>query len=327
MKAPPRRPILVTGMPRSGTSWTGRMLEFSGRVVYVNEPMNPQHPPGHSPGVLAADVQHQFQYIADGIDAEFRSAFADSARLRYRPIAELRRNHAPYDLARLVKYAVAFGAGRRAGRRAMFDDPYAVLSTAWFARRLDADVVVLIREPAGVVSSWLRFGWDMDFAELLGQARLMSDHLEPFRAEMESQRAGDSDALTRVALLWKVIHSVVESMRLQTPGIRVVRHEDLAADPVGRFSQLYADLGLPLTDRATESIVRATSGGADRQRPLSWSFAGGLPSRTGFQRQDSRRAASAWRSRLSPEQVQRIVDLTADVRDQYYPRATEPPAG
>lgn len=297
------------------------MLEFSGRVVYVNEPLNPRHPPGRSPGVLAAAVDAQFQYIADGIDTTFLPAFRDCARLRYRPIAELRRNHAPYDVARMVKYAVAFGVGRFRGRRAMFDDPYAVLSTSWFARRLDADVVVLVREPAGVVSSWLRFGWDMTFAELLRQPQLMRDYLDPFRAEMQKSDAA-ADALDRIALLWKVIYSVVGAARRDTPGIRVVRHEDLAADPIGAFSQLYADLDLPMTDRAAESIRRATSGGGDGGAPLSWSFAGGLPSRSGYQRQDSRQAAASWRSRLSPEQVERTLAITAPVRAGLYPNAS-----
>lgn len=319
MRDAPPRPLLVTGMPRSGTSWTGRMLEFSGRVVYVNEPMNPGHPPGRSPGVLAADVEHQFQYIADGLDATFLPAFQDTARLRYRPVAELRRNSGPYDVARMVKYAMAFGLGRRLGRRAMFDDPYAVLCTAWFAQRLGADVVVLIREPAAVVSSWLRFGWDMNFDELLHQPQLMADHLEPFREDLEHSR--DSDALGRVALLWKVLYSVVQAMGAVTPQIRVIRHEDLAADPLRGFGQLYAELGLPLTDEGARSITRATSGGDDGGRPLSWSFAGGLPSRTGFQRQDSRRAATSWRSRLSAEQMTRIRSITAPVRDSYYPTA------
>lgn len=319
MARPTRRPILVTGMPRSGTSWTGRMLEFSGRVVYVNEPLNPRHPPGHSPGVLAAEVEHQFQYIADGVDTTFLPAFRNTARLRYRAVAELQRNVAPYDVARMIKYSAAFGLGRARRRRALIDDPYAVLSTAWFARRLDADVIVVIREPAAVVSSWLRFGWDMRFGELLGQPRLMSDHLEPFRAEMTTCEGTGSDSLVRVALLWKVLYSVVTGMSRETPEIRVVRHEDLAADPVAAFGQLYADLDLPMSGKAIVSIGRATSGGGDGGRALSWSLAGGLPSRTGFRRQDSQRAANAWRGRMSGEQVCRIEAITAAVRGTYYP--------
>jgi hypothetical protein len=34
-------PILVTGMPRTATSWVGKMLEAGGALVYVSEPLNP----------------------------------------------------------------------------------------------------------------------------------------------------------------------------------------------------------------------------------------------------------------------------------------------
>ena len=91
-------PLLVTGLPRTGTSWTGKMLEASGEVVYINEPMNPGHPPGHSPGVLNASVTHQFQYIAAGNDEGWRRAFSDTLALRYRFGAQLRRNRGAYDL-------------------------------------------------------------------------------------------------------------------------------------------------------------------------------------------------------------------------------------
>lgn len=39
------------------------MLAAGGELVYVNEPLNPQHPPGRCPGVLNAHVTHRFQYI------------------------------------------------------------------------------------------------------------------------------------------------------------------------------------------------------------------------------------------------------------------------
>jgi hypothetical protein len=89
-----RPPLLVTGMPRTATSWTGKMLEASGRFVYVNEPLNPRHPPGRSPGVLRATVSGAFQYVCADNEASWLPAFRDLARLRYHPLAEARANHA-----------------------------------------------------------------------------------------------------------------------------------------------------------------------------------------------------------------------------------------
>src|SRR5262252_7055049 len=76
---PARRGILVTGLPRSGTSWIGKMLQASGEVVYVNEPMNANHPP--RPGILNADVSHRYQYICADNDERWVPAFHDTLRL------------------------------------------------------------------------------------------------------------------------------------------------------------------------------------------------------------------------------------------------------
>ena len=75
--------VLVTGIPRAGTSWVGRMLDASGRYVYINEPMSPHHPPGGSPGVLRARVPHRFQYICAANEAEYLEPFRDTLALRY----------------------------------------------------------------------------------------------------------------------------------------------------------------------------------------------------------------------------------------------------
>jgi Sulfotransferase family len=159
-------PLLVTGMPRTATSWVGKMLEASGALVYVNEPLNPQHPPGRSPGVLRADVEHAFQYISEENERDWLPAFRDTVRLRFHPLAELRRNHRPYDVARTAKYATGFGLGRLRGRRALLDDPYAVFAAPWLARRVGCRVVVTVRDPVATVSSWQRLGWTPRLAEL-----------------------------------------------------------------------------------------------------------------------------------------------------------------
>src|SRR5690606_7459172 len=165
--APPGRPpLLVTGLPRSGTSWAGKMLAAGGGLVYVNEPLNPQHPPGRSPGVLNATVTHRFQYICADNEEPWLAAFADTIALRYRFLAELRCNRSPYDLARMAKYGTAFTLGRLLRRRALFDDPFALFSAAWFCERLGCRAVVLIRDPVAFVGSWRRLGWRVDVREL-----------------------------------------------------------------------------------------------------------------------------------------------------------------
>ncbi|WP_080045076.1 sulfotransferase [[Actinomadura] parvosata] len=293
-------PVLVTGLPRSGTSWVGRMLTAGGDLVYVNEPLNPQHPPGRCPGVLDAQVTHRFQYICDDNSAAWLPAFRDTVALRYRWLAELRTNHSPYDLARLLRYGTAFALGRLTGRRALLDDPFAVLSAGWFARRLGCRVIALVRDPVSFVASWQRLGWTVHFHELLGQPLLVRDYPEV----LELRRLATSqDRVSRAAALWRVTRSVLD----RTPGILVTSYEALAADPVPGFRALYAYAGLRWTPAAERRIVRACCRPSGRSGGgFAWS---GL-SRTAYRPMDSRQAITHGARGLSDQEAARVRAMT-----------------
>jgi len=322
-------PLLVTGMPRTATSWVGKMLEASGALVYVNEPLNPQHPPGRSPGVLRADVEHAFQYISEENERDWLPAFRDTVRLRFHPLAELRRNHRPYDVARTAKYAAGFGLGRLRGRRALLDDPYAVFAAPWLARRVGCRVVVTVRDPVATVSSWRRLGWTPRLAELLAQPALVRDRLERFVPELEAALSSNGDGVGPASLLWRVIYGTVAAYRSEIGGLEVVRHEDLSADPVPAFAALYDRLGLPFGPGAERAILAATSAGTGGGA-MRWSLSVGGVSKTAARRLDSRANLQVWRERLTPEEVARIREATADVAAEFgYPSGglgSDPPA-
>jgi hypothetical protein len=317
-------PVLVTGLPRSGTSWVGKMLELSGSVVYVNEPLNPSHPPGRSPGVLDAQVEHYFQYICSDNSDAWLPAFRRTAALRFGVRAELGRNRGPYDMARAARNLALFSAGRIRGRRALLDDPYAVLSVAWMADRLGAATVVLVRDPVAFVGSWRTLGWSVDPAELLAQPLLMRDHLEPFREELERLK-GSTDAVATACLLWRATYTVVHAVAADRPAIKVCRHEDLATHPVAGFRGLYDHAGLVWSPAVEQAVAAATTatpqrGPAKVDKGFRWSLRGGL-SRTAFRPMDSTAALSSYRARLSQAEIERVLELTSDVRPLYYDSA------
>ncbi|GLW07299.1 sulfotransferase family protein [Microtetraspora sp. NBRC 13810] len=299
----PRRPVLVTGLPRSGTSWAGKMLAAGGDLVYVNEPLNPQHPPGRSPGVLNATVTHRFQYICRDNEAAWLPAFADTVALRYRFLAELRRNRSPYDLARLARYGAAFTAGRLRGRRALLDDPFAVLSAGWFAERLGCRVVVLVRDPVSLAASWQRLGWTVYFHELLEQPLLLRDH-----PEVAETRAlvGSQDRLAKVAALWRLTSAITARLADRHPGVLVVRYEDLATAPLAAFRHLYTWAGLPWSARAERRIGLACTGGPPPAAPGGFAWTG--LSHTAFRPMDSRVALTP--PDLPPEDARRVRALS-----------------
>ena len=308
--------VLVTGIPRAGTSWVGRMLDASGEFVYINEPMSPHHPPGGSPGVLRAPVPHRFQYITEANEDAYLEPFRDTLALRYSYRAELAANRAAGDLMRMVHRSGAFLHGRLRGRSALLDDPFAVLSAEWFARRLGCRVVVVVRHPAAWISSRLKLGWRTDFGALLAQPLLLHDWLDGYRGAMEDL-TGTDDAVAEGALLWRMVHDVVHRVSARNPDIEVVRHEDLSTEPVDGFRALYAALRLPYTPDVERAVRAATSGGG-RDRRVAWTITKGGPSRTAFRPMDSRANATKYKTALSAAEIDRIWELTGDVAARFY---------
>ncbi|WP_248961688.1 sulfotransferase [Sphaerisporangium perillae] len=304
-------PILVTGLPRSGTSWAGKMLAAGGGAVYVNEPLNPQRPPGRSPGVLNATVGHRFQYICRDNEGPWLRAFADTVALRYRYAAELGRNRSPGDLARLLKNASAFTLGRLRDRRALLDDPFALFSAGWFAERLGCRVVLLVRDPVSLAASWRRLGWTVYFHELLEQPLLVRDHppVETLRPLVGSQ-----DRVAKTAALWAVAREVAQTLAERHPAVRLVGYEALAADPVTGYRDLYAWCGLPWTPVAARRVERActAAGSADASRRAGFAWTG--LSRTAYRPMDSRQALARARDGLTLEEITRVDALTRSHR-------------
>jgi hypothetical protein len=291
------------------------MLEASGQVIYVNEPLNPRHPPGRSPGVLNADITHRYQYICADNEAPWVTAFGDMLKLRYHLIAELRRNHAPYDVVLASKYLTDFTVGKLRRRRALIDDPFGVMSSGWFAERMGCKVVLSVRQPVSVVGSWRKLGWKALLDDVLGQPLLMRDMFAPYADEL--QKAQDSgDPVRRAALLWRVTYSALGDLNERQPGLlHIQRYEDLAENPEAGYRELYAVCGLDWTDDARKRIVWATSDHGQKQAERTWT---GILSRTAFKPMDSRAALGAYRDRLSEQEIELVHEITDDVAARFY---------
>ena len=311
------RPILATGMARSGGSWMARMLVDGGGAVHVNEPLNRLHPPGLSPGILRVPRPLSYQYIAAHNEAEFDPGYADMLGLRYHVASELRANPAPYDLAKAAKYFTTFTVGRLRGSVPVVDDPYAVFAARWLAERHGCQVVYLVRHPGGILSSLKRIGtrWRDNLPDIARQPELRAEYLEQFADDLDRITREPFDVVEHGCLLYRMIHSAIAQDSARCSDAIVVRYEDLACDPIPQFRELYRRLGLSFGARAEASISSATSPqNTRRQNP--WGRVG--LSRTAFQPMDSRANAWAWRHRLSAAEQEDVIERTADVASLFY---------
>lgn len=301
-------PVLVTGSHRSGTTWVGRMLCASGEAAYVHEPFNV----GLDAGWLVPPAPHWYQHVSAANEAEFAERVDRVFGLRYPVTGRALRPATPRRLARIGREAWRAAHHRRAGRRVLVKDPLALLSTEWLAARYGAVPVIMVRHPAAFVSSLLRMGWEFDFAEWAEQPLLMEGLLAPFADEIEQRRRQPGDIVEQGCVMWRAIHHVIDGYRQAHPDWHVLRHEDVAAEPMEHFTRLYAALGLHL-----DEVARATIH-AHSSAPVREVAAGDL----GTIARDSRAAISTWRGRLSSEQVDRVRRAVGEEADRFYEPST-----
>jgi hypothetical protein len=200
-----------------------------------------------------------------------------------------------------------FYNGLMRGQRLLLKDPFAVFSTPWFAKRLNCRVVVTVRHPAAFASSLKRLNWTFDFQNLLDQPLLMRAHLEPYREEMRSIQP--EDVIGQAALLWKLIYRSVHATGQLHPNFIIVRHEDLARDPVPGYRDLYKKLELEFTPRVEKVILNASSS----ENPAEASR-----KQVHTVKLDSRANIASWKKRMTSEETNRIRKMTEEVSPLYY---------
>jgi hypothetical protein len=279
-----------------------RILCAGGQAGFINEPFNL----AVSPGSIRVPVDHWYTYVARHNEQQVMQFLGPTLEFEYPLARELRRCRNRIDLHHTLKTWREYRRSR--GRRPLVKDPHAVFSAPWFAERLHSQIVVVIREPLAVVSSWKRLGWIFDFGDLLAQPALMSDWLSPFEPEIRAAVSEPASLVDAAALFWHVVYSVIADSRY--PRVHLVRHEDLSTDPVGQYAKLYDALGLRFTDEVARAVAASSSSSNPAETTVE---------RPHVTELDSRANLDNWRHRLTDEEVSRIRHLTAATAARYYP--------
>ena len=281
------------------------MLAEAKGVGLINEPTNPGN---QRAGVCPAHFSRFFTYITPENDDIYVEAFRSLLQFDFQYLSALKAIRTPKNVARVFRDAWMVRKAGKDARKALVKDPTAPFAAEWFAHRFDADVVIMVRHPAAFAGSLKRMNWHADFRDFLDQPRLMRDHLEPFEEELQDAVARPRDLIGQAILQWRMFYHTVDRYRKAHPKWSVVRHEDLSADPAGRFRQLYGVLGLDYTTEIEQTIVASSSKGAvaaddQRQHVLQ---------------RDSMANIKSWKKRLSEEEVARIREGTRDVAPLFY---------
>lgn len=301
------KPVLVTGSPRSATTWVGHMLTASSQLYYIHEPFNPDYRPGN--GICNIKFNQHQTYITEDNENKYYRQIKRMIEGKYNFFPAIFSCKSMNDVKKVWEQQKEFFRTHRMHKLPLIKDPIALMSAGWLGRRLELNVIVMIRHPAAFVSSMKRLRWGFNPSKwALSQPLLLRDYLSPFEDELKHLRDSKSDIIEQTALMWKVMYFVVSKYKEEYPDWIFVRHEDLSYDPLVQFEMLFKKLGLDFTDKVQERIVEYSnesnpshSKGVDKLLKLN-----------------SKKAISHWKGVLSAHEVKRIKDIVGEVSKHYY---------
>ena len=299
-----RRPVLVTGSHRSGSTWIGRLLAAADELHYVQEPFNiVAHQRWMHPR-----PEHQFLHVTDANEASWLAPVQQVVDLNYPLGAHLARRPGLKMSRRASRVALDARRARRSGAAAMIKDPIAVFSTPWIARRFDAVPVVMVRDAVPFVGSLLDRGWSFDFSHWTAQPTLMAE-LDPWTDEIERMATQPGELIDQAILMWNAIYGFVAGLpaALEPLGIQahIEAYETIASNPLVEVEHLYGRLGLEFGIEQRRVAIELSTG-------RSQADDGTGVSAIDVQR-DSSAALKTWRDRLDQDQIEHITTATAEV--------------
>jgi hypothetical protein len=217
MTAAARRPVLVTGLPRSGTTWLAQRLASSPRTAMTGrEPMNPRG--------------RQFA-LQGSVSSWVRLDRSTSPR----QLRTLRRVYRGWEPRVYSRYGVRSWAAPMPWVRVVVKDPFALLSLPAITRATGARPVILYRHPAAVLASYRRLNWLPDVEEIAALGLPDAEPASPPPAE---------DEVSAMGWFWATCYATVLRDLPQLPDALVVDHAALAAGQDAALAELAAALGI-----------------------------------------------------------------------------------
>lgn len=142
-------------------------------------------------------------------------------------------------------------------RHAVIKDPTATLMTEYLHVHFGVQPVVVIRHPLSFIASLKRVNWWPDIKKIIDQKHLFADYL---LADQDLWRSEWKSPLEGAAAHWRLIHMILQEQASRYPDWKIIKLEEISAQPVDGFKQLYNELSLPWSGMVERRILKMTQG-------------------------------------------------------------------
>lgn len=302
--------IFVTGAPRSGTTFAGRMLSLPLEVDYIHEPFNPRC---GIPGITQG-----YRYVRPELDTEEMQSYHALAETVFsydlKLTGRIPRNDSWSKKAtkRIVgsrgPFYLRLAKSNPFHKAAVIKDPTAGLLSEYLYRRFDVKPVIIVKHPTSFIASLKRVDWWPGLSKLDDQPSLIEDY---FDDDADFMNRDWSNPVLGAAAFWRAIYKVLLSQASKYPDWEVVTHERLSRDPVSTFRHLYSVLELPWHGSVERKIHQLTHGNRSAE------------ARPGAVQDFRRNSADIFemrRNSLSLQERREVFEIVEDVALQLYSR-------
>jgi len=304
---------LLLGMPRSGTTWLGKIFDSAPNTLYRHEPDSygrlrslPLAPAVEQTEALSDTIKGFFETVTQIRDTKvtastpiFPKDYLNGVQAMWNRAAILGTKALSRVFGELPVPLSVPGNGPR-GHRVVVKSIESITRAGVYARALPtAHVVILLRHPFGFVASMLRgkaghhftdsgsIGEDLALLDLLREAEGV-DHL------VSSERLQSANPAERLAWQWVLANDKALADTEGLANVTVVRYEDLCAAAPETTQALFEWCGLPYTNQTRRFLDESTSGHQERYYSVYKS---------------PLRAANAWRQELDDDTRAALQDI------------------
>jgi|GEM_PF-2682075 len=264
---PAGKPLLIISLPRSGSSWVGETLAQADVAAYLREPVTQTHLSIH-PGFSVFEVDPA------AVPREYRK----SSGLAFDGIPHFGR--------KVVLYRRQWQLRQRGCRKVMIKEVNPLALKYW-QTAFETDVIALVRHPAAVACSLQAKRWSRD---TFGRWFVVSR-----QAELHATiRCTQGSIWAELGASQAMVHREIRECMNMPGRFKLIRYEDICADPLHSFRDLYAFADLKWDDRIESFVRRQTTGHEGESRD---DYA---------TRRNSASMRDAWRLRLTDAQIEEV---------------------
>jgi hypothetical protein len=309
--------ILLTGLPRSGSTWVANTIGKSPSLNYISgEPLNPPF----AELSFGLNLTDWYKYINDMQSEEFFNNLLNAFCLKWdgqdtkrRLNLLIKNNSLNYKLyLRLIKHYYFYYNSKIN----FIKDPALFFSAENLYQSLNCSIIILHRHPAAFIASMIRMNWDFDFGVFLKQKDLLNDYLLQFENEIRfaSLNVSQKGYLDRLILLWRIFNHQISLWKKKYSNQWIfILHENISINPMFEFQNIYKNLEIKLP---THFKVLFGSGNEKFSGEAKFDQVHDLL-------RNSKEVVNLWKTRLTPDQIKKIQEQTSKESQDMYPEFTK----